>query len=180
MTLYEDGMGGHIEILEAGDETAPTRFRMVMPPGFGPPAPECHPHQSEDFVVLRGTLDLGVINGQPVRLEAGDRYHMPAGTYHLPRNGGDGELEFESILTPGKTTASMFAQLYTETRSSKGAGQFLRHALVFSGHTDSITFRPPVRWVLRAAAAVARLLGVRLRGRSDCQPAQGAERIGQS
>lgn len=175
MKRYEDGLGGHIEILEEGSEIAPVRFRMVMPPGFGPPAPESHPHQTEDFLVVRGTLDLGIIDGQHVRLEAGDRYHLPAGIYHLPRNAGQGELEFEATLTPGKTTAEMFAQLYTETRESKGLGQFLRQALVFSGHANSITFRRPVLWMLRTAAVIARILGIRLRG-TERQASGKAER----
>ena len=33
---HEDGVGGHIAILEAGSETAPMRYRMVMPKGGGP------------------------------------------------------------------------------------------------------------------------------------------------
>ena len=72
MRTYEDGLGGSITLLEEGDEERPTRFRMVMPPGFGPPAPECHPSQTEHFEVLRGTLDLGDVHGEHVVLHEGD------------------------------------------------------------------------------------------------------------
>lgn len=42
---YEDGHGGGITILEPGSETAPMRFRMILPKGLGPPAAEYHPSQ---------------------------------------------------------------------------------------------------------------------------------------
>ena len=37
------------------------RYRMILPKGFGPPAAEYHASQTEDFHVVRGTLDLGKI-----------------------------------------------------------------------------------------------------------------------
>ncbi|HEX3346397.1 MAG TPA: cupin domain-containing protein [Polyangiaceae bacterium] len=77
---HEDGLGGSITILEPGSETAPMRFRMNLPRGFGPPAAECHASQTEDFRVVRGTLDLGKIHGKRVILRAGETFHVPAGT----------------------------------------------------------------------------------------------------
>ena len=42
-TTYQDGLGGQITILEPGDAHSPMHFRMIMPEGFGPPAPERSP-----------------------------------------------------------------------------------------------------------------------------------------
>lgn len=159
---HEDGMGGSITILEPGDATKPMRFRMVLPKGFGPPAPECHPSQRENFVVLRGVLDLGKIDGQHVRIEAGDRYTLPAGTFHLPRNGGDDEVEFEATLTPGLDAAEMFTGLYAATREHTGLGQFARVAMVFRRHAKTISFPLPVRVVMSVVASIGRLLGLRM------------------
>ena len=157
---YQDGQGGHITILEPGDAGAPMRFRMVMPRGFGPPARERHPSQREDFHVLRGTLDLGRIDGARVVLRAGDTYTLPAGVYHLPTNAGDGELEFESTLTPGLDAARMFESLYAASREHTGLGRFARTAMTFRRHRTTITFPAPVRAVMIVVAALARLLGV--------------------
>jgi mannose-6-phosphate isomerase-like protein (cupin superfamily) len=159
-TTYEDGLGGSITILEEGGEDSPMRFRMVMPKGFGPPAPERHPRQREDFVMLRGELDLGAVNGEHVVLREGDTFTLPANVYHLPACGGDEECEFESTLTPGLDAAEMFRSIYTETRSHSGIGQFARVAMTFRRHTGTISFKLPVRVVMTMVAAVARWLGV--------------------
>jgi mannose-6-phosphate isomerase-like protein (cupin superfamily) len=157
---YQDGLGGQISILEPGDAHAPLRFRMILPQGFGPPAPECHPTQREDFYVLRGTLDLGKIAGSRVVLSSGDSYTLPAGVYHLPANAGSGELEFESTLTPGLDAADMFAALYVATRDNVGLGRFVRIAMIFRRHAKTISFRFPVRAVMGVVAVLGELLGV--------------------
>jgi mannose-6-phosphate isomerase-like protein (cupin superfamily) len=159
---HEDGLGGSITILEPGSETAPMRFRMILAKGSGPPAPEYHPAQTEDFRVLRGTLDLGKIDGKRVLLRAGETYHVPAGTYHLPTNGGDDELEIESTLAPGRVSADMFAALYQVTRDHRGLARFARVAMVMRRFARVITFAPPVSAVMCVVAGLARLFGVRL------------------
>ena len=135
MTTHEDGLGGSITILEHGSSTTPMRFRMVLPKGFAPPAPECHPAQSEDYKILRGTLDLGIIGGKHVLLHAGDSYHMPANTYHLPHNPADSELEFEAVLTPGFESSAMFHDLYFVLREYRGLGKFARISFVCRRYT---------------------------------------------
>jgi mannose-6-phosphate isomerase-like protein (cupin superfamily) len=159
---HEDGLGGRITILEAGSETAPMRFRMIAPKGLRPPAAEYHRTQTEDFRVLRGTLDLGKIDGKRVLLRAGDTFHLPAGTYHLPTNGGDDELEFEATLTPGRVSADMFAALYQVIRNHRGLAQFARVAMVMRKFTRVITFSAPVAAVMCVVAGLARIFGVRL------------------
>ncbi len=158
---HEDGQGGSITILEHGSATAPMRFRMIMPKDVGPPAAECHPSQAEDFTVLRGTLDLGVVDGKRVVLKAGDTFHLPAGVYHLPANGGDDELEFEAVLTPGLESGDMFTDLYGVMRERRGLAQFAGVSVVFRRHTDAIRFKAPIRAVMTVVAAIARLVGVK-------------------
>ena len=159
-TKHIDGQGGSITILEHGSTTAPMRFRMIMPKDVGPPAPECHPSQTEDFTVLRGTLDLGTVDGERVVLNAGDTFHLPKGVYHLPANRGDCELEFEAVLTPGLESGDMFTDLYAVLRGHRGLGQFARVSMVFRRYANSIHFKAPVRAVMSVVAAIARLVGV--------------------
>lgn len=157
---YEDGLGGSIEILERGGQDAPMRFRMVLPKGFGPPAPECHPRQSEDFRVLRGTLDLGQVDGRHVSLEAGDTFTLPAGVFHLPANRTEDELEMECTLSPGLDSAEMFAELYAQ-HAHAGLAQAVRHAQVFRRYPQTISFPAHVRWGMALAASLGRLFGVK-------------------
>lgn len=160
-STHEDGLGGSITILEYGNHIAPMRFRMILPRGLAPPASECHPSQTEDFKVLRGTLDLGVIDGQHVVL-AGDSYHLPAGVYHLPRNPGDTDMEFEAVLNPGLESADMFTDLYAVVREHRGLGRISRAAMVFRRYSRAIHFKAPVRAGMAVVAAIARLFGVKL------------------
>jgi len=154
-TKHDDGQGGSITILEHGSTTAPMRFRMIMPKGVSPPAPECHPAQTEDFKVLRGTLDLGMVHGKHVVLKAGDTFHLPAGAYHLPANRADDELEFEAVLTPGLEAGDMFTELYAVMREHRGLAQFVRVSSVFRRYAKAISFRAPIRIVMRIAALFA-------------------------
>lgn len=159
-TKHEDGRGGHITILEHGSATAPMRFHMILPKNGGPPAPECHPSQTEDFKVLRGTLDLGVIDGKRVLLKAGDTFHLPAGVYHQPNSAEDGDVEIEAVLTPGLESADMFTNLYAVLRERRGLARFAGLSLVLHRYTRSIRFKAPVRAVMAVVSVIARVSGV--------------------
>jgi mannose-6-phosphate isomerase-like protein (cupin superfamily) len=158
----EDGLGGSLTIFEHGSATTPMRFRTVMPKGLGPPAPEHHPSQTEDFIVLRGVLDLGIVQDRHVVLRAGDTFHLPAGVYHHPANAGDDELEFDAVLTPGLESGDMFIDLCAVMREHRGIARFARVSMVLQRDAKMISFKPPVRMVMRIVAALARVLGVTL------------------
>jgi mannose-6-phosphate isomerase-like protein (cupin superfamily) len=158
---HEDGLGGAITILEPGDGEAPLRFRMTLPPGFGPPAPECHPGIREDFTVVEGTLDLGVVLGERVLLKKGDTFCLQPGVFHKPANPDTTNAVIECVLTPGRDLAVMFRSLYAATREHQGVGQFLRQAIVLRRHTEVIWFPFPVRVAMSIAAAIGRGLGLR-------------------
>lgn len=158
---HEDGLGGSITILQPGDATQPLKFRMVLPPGFGPPAPECHPGITENFSVLEGTLDLGLVRGERVVLNAGDTFSLPPGVFHKPANPDASNVVMECELTPGRDLAAMFRSLYAATRENRGLGQFLRQAMVLRRHTGSIWFPFPVRVGMSVAAALGRGFGLR-------------------
>jgi quercetin dioxygenase-like cupin family protein len=157
---HESGSGGSMTILERGSATTPMRFRMVAGKGVAPPAPECHPSQSEDFNVISGTLDLGMVDGKHVVLKAGDTFHIPAGVPHLPN--ADEGCVFEATLTPGLETADMFAGIYKATREHVGFGRFVRIAIVMRQYRTNICFSPQVNAVMAVVATVARALGVKM------------------
>jgi quercetin dioxygenase-like cupin family protein len=171
--VHESGGGGSITILEPGSATTPMRFRMVAGKGVAPPAPECHPSQTEDFKVISGTLDLGMVNGVHVVLQAGDTFHLPAGVPHLP-NATEGTV-FEATLTPGLETADMFIDLFAAFREHKGFGQFVRIAMVMRRYRTNIRFSPPINAVMAVVATAARAFGVHKHKRT--RPAEKALRV---
>jgi mannose-6-phosphate isomerase-like protein (cupin superfamily) len=152
---YEDCLGGSITILEEGSDTTPMRFRMVMPPGFGPPAPECHPYMREDFRILRGKLSLGKVDGTPLVLSEGETCRLPAGVFHKPANAGDEPVEFEATLTPGRDAAAMFTELYEVSRTKTGFRRNACMAAVFGRYPETISFPAPVRLGMRLVAWLA-------------------------
>jgi mannose-6-phosphate isomerase-like protein (cupin superfamily) len=159
--VFEDGHGGRIIILEEGSATRPMRFRTFMTRGVSPP-PERHPNQREEFRVISGTLDLGMVNGKHVELRAGETLTLPAATFHRPGNRFDEPVEVEATLTPGLRSARMFESIYRVLREHRGLGMALRMALVFDRHRQEIEFPLPVLAALRAMARIARFAGIRV------------------
>lgn len=158
--VLADGRGGSITILAEGSATTPMRYRMVLPPDFGPPA-ECHPTQEEHFRVISGVLDLGYVNGKRVELRAGQTFTLPAATLHRPQNCHAEPTEFEATLIPGLASATMFRSIYSMASTQRGFGLAVGMALIFDRHRDEIDFALPMRLTLRLLARAARLLGAR-------------------
>ena len=132
---------------------------MVAGKGMAPPAPECHPSQTEDFKVISGTLDLGMVNGKHVVLKSGETFHLPAGVAHHPL-AAEGCV-FEATLTPGLEMADLFAGLFEAAREHKGFGRFIRIAMLMRQHRTNITFSPAINAVMAVVATVAGAVGLK-------------------
>jgi mannose-6-phosphate isomerase-like protein (cupin superfamily) len=160
LARHEDGAGGYIEILEFGDDTAPCRYRMLQSPGVGPPAKEYHPNQEESFHVLRGTLDLGTIDGARVLLGPGDRFVLPTAVPHLPAAANGEVVEYEATLSPGLSMAQVFEALFRAEREHRGPGKGMRIALTLEAHRDSMRLNQPFATLMKGLAVIARVVGV--------------------
>jgi quercetin dioxygenase-like cupin family protein len=121
-----------------------------------------HESQTEDFTVLRGVLDLGVIDGRRVVLKPGDTFHLPAGVYHRPVNVGDDDLELEAVLTPGLESSNLFTDFSAVAVKHSGMGRFAGLSIVAERYAEMISFKPPVRMLMAVAAAMGRLFGMTL------------------
>ena len=161
LETIDAGADGRLTILEEGDDTTPLRATMVMGPGMGPPAPEHHPEQTEAFTVLRGRLDLGMVDGRHVVLSPGETMTIPPGTDHQPRAADDQEVEFEFTLTPGYDHAALFRALFNTARDHRGLARVVRFARLFQRFRHIIRFGRAFSMVLASMAAVAGLLGIR-------------------
>jgi hypothetical protein len=65
----------------------------------------------------------------------------------------------EGVLTPGLESGDMFTDLYAVMRERRGLAQVAGVSVVFLRYASSIQFKAPVRFVMTAVSAIARLFG---------------------
>lgn len=135
----------------------------VQPNGFVAAA-HVHPHQSERFDVLEGTLCLRL--GRPLTAHAGDTVTVPAGTAHRFWNAGDDAARFLCEVRPAlafeQLLETMFALAEDGKTNRKGMPNPLRLAVIAKAHFDVVRLPfPPValqRLGLMAGAALGHAL----------------------
>ena len=76
-----------------------TMLEVISAPGNGPP-PHVHENEDEAFYVLDGTFEL-VVDGRPIRAEAGAFVLVPRGTVHRWRCAGERPGRMMILFTPG-------------------------------------------------------------------------------
>jgi quercetin dioxygenase-like cupin family protein len=137
----------------------------VQPAGFVAAA-HVHPHQSERFEVLEGTLGLR-LGRRTLTARAGDTVTVPAGAAHRFWNAGDDEARFLCEVRPAlafeQLLETMFALAEDGKTNRKGMPNPLRLAVIAKAHFDVVRLpSPPValqRLGLVAGAALGRALG---------------------
>ena len=137
----------------------------VYGPGGKPPPKHLHPHQSETFEMLAGTLRfrLGSVEDD---LEAGDEIDVPAGVAHQVWNPHEAEARVRWRTTPAGRTADWFRAV---DRLRREAGDREPSALAFATLLSEFRdcFRlavgpdPVVGPVIAGLGAIGRLRGHR-------------------
>lgn len=107
-----EGPGGfRLRFITAGGETGGEL--LVMEATYGGegqmPPEHLHPHQEERFEVLEGAV-RAVVGGAARRYEAGETFHVPAGTPHQMTGDGPARVRWE--VRPALRTAEFFERLY--------------------------------------------------------------------
>jgi quercetin dioxygenase-like cupin family protein len=88
-----------------GNSDALTVGKCVIKPGHENPL-HSHPNCCETLVVIEGTIDHMIDNGQYAPMKAGDTITVPANTKHHARN-------------TGKTDAALFVTFSSPTRETQ-------------------------------------------------------------
>lgn len=143
-------------------------FDEFVAPGEGPVPAHIHPHQSERFTIVRGTLGVRV-NGETRVLRAGESVLVEPGVPHTYWNAGKDELHHVVALEPALDHETFFESVYGLAREGfspehRTVVNLLRLARLFGQH-DNWLAGPPValqRPLFRALGTVARLVGVRV------------------
>lgn len=142
------------------------RFEVVAEPGASGPPEHVHAKQEEYFQVRAGTL-AGEVDGEPIKLEAGDEYAVWPGTPHTWGNGGDEELRVLIEVRPALQFEEMLEAFYGLARDGKlsesGGGNPLQLAVVGREYWETNHLASPPPLVQKAAfallAPIGRLLG---------------------
>lgn len=87
-----------------------------IPTGHGPPP---HRHDwDEAYYVVSGALDF-LVDGRPVRIEAGDFLYLPRNTVHAFKGGSDAPARILIFATPAHSSA-FFKDVHREVRAIPG------------------------------------------------------------
>jgi mannose-6-phosphate isomerase-like protein (cupin superfamily) len=150
-----------------GPDRSPLVADLYARPGAAVVGEHVHPHSTEAFTVVRGTLGLR-LGGVESRAEAGSRIVVPAGTPHDWWNVGDETAWVIVEVDPGGRFEAMIRNLFGLARDGRtdGTGRpgLLQAALLAREFDDTIRFTSPPRVVQRtvfaALAPLARLRGL--------------------
>lgn len=167
-TLSADGKRLVFRDTHASTNGVRLRFDEYVEARVGPVPPHIHPHQSERFTVVSGTLGVRVGN-ETRTLQPGDSVLVGPGIPHTYWNAGPDELRHVVTLEPALDHERFFESVYG--LSAEGFSperrtllNLLRLARLFGEH-DNLLAGPPVRLqrlVFGALGVLARRLGVQV------------------
>lgn len=134
---------------------------IVRPGGFVAAA-HVHPHQTERFEVLEGTVGLRVGDEEIIAGPGGVATVEP-GTPHRFWNAGETEARFLCEVRPALGFESLIETMFTLASEGKtnrrGLPNPLRLAVIARSHFDTVRLPFPPAFLQRAALAVGATLG---------------------
>jgi quercetin dioxygenase-like cupin family protein len=134
---------------------------IVRPHGFVAAA-HVHPHQTERFEVVAGSLGLRV-GEQELVAGPGDVALVPPGAPHRFWNAGDREVRFLCEVRPALQFESLIETMFTLAAEGKtnrkGLPNPLRLAVIAKAHFETVRLPFPPAALQRAALALAAPLG---------------------
>lgn len=170
-TIDNPVTGEHVTFLKRARDTAGEYVRLMMeadPGAIGPPE-HVHEHQEEYFQVRSGTL-TGSIDGNPIRLTAGQEMTVWPGTPH--RWGNESETESLEVLIevrPAQRFEEVLEVIFGLAREGKtddeGLPNLLQLSVIGQEYWDDnhVTSPPPIvqKATFAILAPIARRLGYR-------------------
>jgi quercetin dioxygenase-like cupin family protein len=134
---------------------------IVRPQGFVAAA-HVHPHQTERFEILEGSLGLR-LGEQELVAGPGDVAVVPPGTPHRFWNAGEHEARFLCEVRPALGFESLIETMFTLAAQGKtnrkGMPNPLRLAVIAKAHFDTVRLPFPPAPMQRVALALAAPMG---------------------
>ena len=150
----------HETARETGGEYV--RFEAVVSPGGTLASAHLHPHQTERFQIVSGTLSMRVglsrIEAQP-----GDVVVVEPGTPHNFRNRTDGPVTMNVEVSPALGIESVIETIYSLAADGKtnrwGMPNPFRLAVIADAYFDTVRVPLVPQWLQRAALTVGAPIG---------------------
>jgi len=155
-------------------------LECFVQPGGSVAAAHVHPHQSERFEILKGTLGFR-LDGQETFASPGQRILVPARMRHQFWNAGDDEAHFVCEVRPAMQfealLETMFALAADGKTNRKGMPNPLRLAVIARHHFDDVRLPFPPVWMQRTGLALGAPLGRLLGFRPDYVPTEAGDLV---
>jgi mannose-6-phosphate isomerase-like protein (cupin superfamily) len=163
-TIHNPITGERITFLATSSDTdgeAVVIETVVKPDGFVA-ATHVHPHQSERFAVVDGTLGIKV-GRKKLTLGPGEVSVVEPGTPHRFWNAGEDDVRFVCEVRPALQFESLLETMFTlaaDGRTNrKGMPNPLRLAVIARAHFDTVRLPFPPAWLQKAGLALGAPLG---------------------
>ena len=155
-------------------------LECFVQPGGRVSAAHVHPHQSERFEILGGTVGFR-LDGRQIEAGAGSRILIPARTRHQFWNAGNEEAHFVCEVRPAlqfeALLETMFALAADGKTNRKGMPNPLRLAVIARHHFDDVRLPFPPVWLQRLGLAFGAPLGRLVGYRPDYTPAATGDSV---
>jgi mannose-6-phosphate isomerase-like protein (cupin superfamily) len=175
-TIHNPVTGERITFLATSGDTdgeAVVIETVVQPYGFVAAA-HVHPHQSERFAVVDGTLGIKV-GRRKLTLGPDEVFIVQPGTPHRFWNAGEDDVRFVCEVRPALQFESlletMFALAADGKTNRKGMPNLLRLAVIARAHFDTVRLPYPSAWLQKTSLALGAPLGRALGYRPTYTPA---------
>ena len=140
------------------------RFEINSITGDSPPV-HIHPKAEESYKVISGTLELNV-DGEWKQVQAGKKHSVSPGTPHTFRS--KEPVELINVHRPALDYERFFRRFH-KLATQQGVSlppntfkSFLLLGMLFSAHEQEVVSVKPPQFVMRASAAIGKLLGYQL------------------
>jgi quercetin dioxygenase-like cupin family protein len=125
-------------------------------------AAHVHPHQTERFEVIAGTLGMRIGHDELIA-DPGDVATVPPGTPHRFSNAGADQARFVCEIRPALEFESLIETMFTLAAEGKtnrkGLPNPLRLAVIARAHFNTVRLPFPPAWLQRVGLAIVAPLG---------------------
>jgi mannose-6-phosphate isomerase-like protein (cupin superfamily) len=153
-----------------------TRFETILEPAAFVASAHVHPHQSERFTVIAGTLSVKQ-GRETVELRAGESIVIEPGTPHRFRNASDEVVRFLCEVRPALQFESLIETMFSLAADGKtnrkGMPNPLRLAVIANHHFDDVRLPVVPHALQKAALAMGAPVGRVLGFRATYEPVAG-------
>jgi mannose-6-phosphate isomerase-like protein (cupin superfamily) len=149
-------------------KTEPWRLVNIVYPGFEGPPIHLHPHASESFDVIEGTLEI-FADGEWSELGEGESSTVPPLVPHTLRNTGERPVRYRGAHIPGLGYERFMNRQLALVKAGKvrsfppkDPSSIIHLAMLAHEHSEDVRIVKPPGWLTTPMARLGKLLGFEL------------------